>query len=45
MSGIWWWFLTSKGYTLQQGLKGFTYILAFNLVIISFFFLMLYLSH
>ncbi len=45
MGSLWWWFLQSKGYTLKQGLKGFYYIIAFNLVIISFFVLMLYITH
>jgi hypothetical protein len=45
MSAIWWFYLDSKGCTLKQGLKGFAYIIAFNLVIISFFILMLYVTH
>lgn len=45
MSAIWWWFLNSKGYTLKQGLKGFIYIIAFNTFVISFFVLMIYVTH
>jgi len=45
MSAVWWWFLDTKGYTLKQGIKGFGYIIAFNVIIIGFFIIMLYVTH
>lgn len=45
MSSIWWWYLKERNYSLKQGLKGFIYIATFNGVIISFFILMMYITH
>lgn len=45
MSGIWLWYLKSNGYTIKEGLKGFTYILAFNAFVIAFFVMMIYVTH
>jgi hypothetical protein len=42
---IWWLYLKEKGYTLKQGLKGFAYILGFNLVIAAFFTVMIFVTH
>ncbi len=41
---IWWGYLRQNNYTAKQGLKGFIYILAFNLILIGFFTLMIYLT-
>lgn len=38
---IWWAYLRHHNYTAKQGLKGFGYILGFNLVLIGFFTLMI----
>jgi len=45
MCSIWWWYLNSKGYTIKDGLKGFIYIITFNVVIIGFFIAMLFVTH
>lgn len=45
MSSIWWWFLNNRGYTLKEGMRGFLYIIGFNVVIIGFFVLMLFVTH
>ena len=37
MCALWWWYLNLKGYSAKDGLKGFGYILAFNLILIAFF--------
>jgi len=44
MSAIWWWYLDNHGYSLKEGIKGFTYILIFNTVIIVFFTAMIYIT-
>ena len=44
MSAIWLWYLSDKGYTLKEGLKGFGYILAFNSIIIAFFSFMIWIT-
>jgi hypothetical protein len=44
MSAIWWWYLSNRGYTVKDGLKGFGYIIAFNFVIIGFFALMIFIT-
>ncbi|KGJ90225.1 hypothetical protein [Thalassotalea sp. ND16A] len=41
---VWWWYLTKHGYSAKQGLKGFAYILAFNLIIAGFFTLMIHIT-
>ncbi|WDD98149.1 MULTISPECIES: hypothetical protein [Thalassomonas] len=45
MCGIWWWYLTEKGYTVKDGLRGFAYIISFNAIIIGFFILMIFVTH
>lgn len=45
MSAIWWWYLNNRGYTVKDGLRGFIYILGFNAIVISFFVLMLFVTH
>ena len=45
MCAIWWWYLTNRGYSLKEGLKGFIYILSFNTVLILFFVMMIWLTH
>lgn len=45
MCAVWWWYLNDRGYTIKEGLKGFTYIILFNAVIISFFVLMIFVTH
>ena len=45
MSAIWYWYLNSNNYTIKQGIKGFGYIFVFNAIIISFFVLMLFITH
>lgn len=40
---IWWLYITIKGYHLKDCKQGFKYILAFNVIIISFFLLMIWL--
>ncbi len=44
MCAIWWWYLTNRGYSLKEGLKGFIYILVFNAVIVLFFTTMIYIT-
>ena len=44
MCAIWTWYLNAHQYSLKQGIKGFTYILAFNAIIIIFFVMMIYLT-
>ena len=45
MCAIWWWYLTKHNYTAKQGLKGFLYIIAFNLILVGFFTLMIYITN
>lgn len=45
MCAIWWWYLNNHGYSLKSGLKGFIYILVFNAVLITFFSLMIWVTH
>lgn len=45
MCGIWWWYLKNNGYSVKDGLKGFSYILAFNTIVIGFFVMMIYVTH
>jgi len=45
MCAIWWWYLDNHGYSLKEGVKGFTFILVFNSIIIGFFIMMIYLTH
>lgn len=45
MCAIWTWYLNAHNYNLKQGIKGFTYILAFNTIIIGFFVMMIYVTH
>ena len=45
MCAIWTWYLTAHDYSIKQGIKGFTYILAFNTIIIGFFVMMIYVTH
>jgi len=45
MSAIWYWYLNTHGYSLKEGVKGFTYIFAFNAFIIGFFVLMIWVTH
>ncbi|MBB6542987.1 hypothetical protein [Thalassotalea piscium] len=45
MCAIWWWFLTNRGYTLKEGLRGFLFIIAFNTIIIGFFVIMLFVTN
>ncbi|MFT5757140.1 MAG: hypothetical protein ACI9LM_001865 [Alteromonadaceae bacterium] len=44
MCTIWWWYLNDRGYTIKEGVKGFTYILSFNAVIVAFFVMMLFIA-
>jgi hypothetical protein len=45
MCAIWTWYLSAHNYSLKQGIKGFTYILAFNAILIGFFVMMIYITH
>ena len=42
---IWWRYLGAKGFSVKDGIRGFTYILIFNTVIISFFIIMIFITH
>ena len=42
MSAIWWWYLNSRGLTIKDGIRGFAYIVGFNLIIIAFFIMMIF---
>lgn len=44
MCAVWWWYINSKGYSVKQAWKGFAYIIGFNVVVILFFTLMLFLT-
>lgn len=41
MCGIWWAYLNAKGFSAKEGIKGFGYILAFNVIILGFFVIMI----
>ncbi|WP_193408718.1 hypothetical protein [Thalassotalea crassostreae] len=41
---IWWWYLKQHNYTAKQGIKGFAYIIAFNVFVIGFFTLMIHIT-
>ncbi len=41
---IWWWYLKSNNYSMKQGLKGFAYIIAFNLILVGFFSIMIHIT-
>lgn len=45
MCAIWWLYLNQKGYGVKDGVKGFTYILVFNTVILGFFLIMMYVTN
>jgi len=45
LSLIWFLYLRQYGYSLQQGKKGFLYILIFSAVIAAFYTLLLWLTH
>lgn len=45
MCAIWIWYLNVHDYSLKEGIKGFTYILAFNTIFIGFFVMMIYVTH
>jgi hypothetical protein len=45
MCAIWWWYLNDKGYSLKEGLRGFIYIVSFNIVLILFFVMMIWITH
>lgn len=36
MCAVWFWYLKQYGYSIRQGLRGFGYIIAFNLAIAIF---------
>ena len=42
---VWWKYLDSKGFSIKDGIKGFTYIVIVNMVIISFFVIMIFITH
>lgn len=42
---IWWKYIDSKGFSVKEGLKGFSYILIFNAAIIGFFIMMIFITH
>lgn len=42
---IWWQYLSKNGWTLEQGKKGFYYIIGLSSVIAGFFLLMYGLNH
>lgn len=44
MCGIWWAYLNSKGFSAKDGIKGFGYILAFNIIILAFFIMMIFVT-
>jgi hypothetical protein len=44
MCAIWWWYLNNHGYSVKEGIKGFTYILILNTAIILFFTTMIYIT-
>jgi hypothetical protein len=44
MCTVWWWYLNDRGYTIKEGVRGFTYILSFNAVIVAFFVMMLFIA-
>ena len=44
MCVVWLWYLQKNNYTAKQGIKGFAYIFAFNLILIGFFSLMIYIT-
>lgn len=41
---FWWAYLNAKGYGIQDGIKGFKYIIAFNAIILGFFILMIWVT-
>jgi hypothetical protein len=41
---LWYWFLKSQGVPIQQGKKGFIYILSFSVFVLSFFALMIWVT-
>jgi len=45
MCAIWTWYLNYHGYSLKQGIKGFSYIFAFNAILIGFFVMMIWITH
>jgi hypothetical protein len=45
MCAIGWWYLNDKGYSLKEGLRGFIYIVSFNVVLILFFVMMIWITH
>ncbi len=40
----WWLYLRWNGWTIDQGMKGFKYILIFNVVIIAFYAFMIFIT-
>lgn len=42
---IWYFFLNKNGVPIKQGKKGFIYILVFSTLVLSFFILMIQVTH
>ena len=42
--GMWYLYINSKGFTVKQCLNSFTYILLFNVFVIAFFTLMIFVT-
>jgi len=45
MCAVWWYYLSSKGLAVKDGVRGFVYILTFNSAIIGFFVMMIFVTH
>jgi len=42
--GLWYLYIKSKGFTVKECISSFTYILLFNVVVIAFFTLMIFVT-
>jgi hypothetical protein len=42
---FWWRYLDAKGFSVKEGVKGFAYIIALNMVLIGFLVMMVYVTH
>jgi hypothetical protein len=42
---FWWFYINSKGYSIKETWKSFSYIIAFNMIVILFFVSMMFITH